>query len=409
MSDETRGAPRTENSSSAKPNQPAWLGDEFDKNHLFLNPRLSASLRERYVRAWREHVEGHMSAQIGIATSGSSGGEGGSLVVLGKGAFLANARSVNERLRSSAQDIWMKVLPDFHVGGLSLHARSFLSGARVLETSLTRWKATEFWDELMTSRATLLSLVPTQVFDLVRLELPAPPDLRAVIVGGGRLQSGLLRRALVLKWPLLPSYGCTECGSQVATALSPSDARLVPLSHAALRISGTGRIEISSAALLSGRIVFDGRSSAFVDPKSEGWLTTDDRGRIESDGSLVVSGRGSDFVKIGGEGVNVAHLEEKFAALRLERAVDDDIALLAAHDERLGAAIVAIAADTQDAALLRARDALIEEFNASVSPYERIRSVHGVPRLPRSHLGKLLRREAFALIGLQPVMHEGRD
>ena len=45
----------------------------------------------------------------------------------------------------------------------------------------------------------------------------APVDLRAVVVGGGRLEETAGRAARELGWPVLASYGLTEAGSQVAT------------------------------------------------------------------------------------------------------------------------------------------------------------------------------------------------
>src|SRR5207253_1068669 len=67
-------------------------------------------------------------------------------------------------------------------------------------------------------KVTLTSLVPTQVFDLVSANLTAPKNLRAAVIGGGALDPSLYLKARELGWALLPSYGLTECASQVATA-----------------------------------------------------------------------------------------------------------------------------------------------------------------------------------------------
>lgn len=374
-----------------------WRSSE---NNLLLNPRLPENERALYESAWQWIcAELGFRGQIGIATSGSSGSNRGKLVLLSRTAILANARSANERLDSTSSDIWMRTLPSFHVGGLSIYARAFLSGAKVVESQATKWNAREFARELEQARATLLSLVPTQVFDLVEEGLCSPPNLRAVIVGGGRLRPDLHVRALELGWPVLPSYGLTECGSQVATALTPEDPRLMPLSHAKLRIRRPeGRIEIRSEALLTGWIEFDATGKAcFRDPKIDGWYLTEDHGRVESDGSLVVLGRSVDFVKIGGEGVSLSRLEEKLAAVKDELKWKGDVAVLAAYDERLGARIVLLTSAHDDTT------ALVERFNREVMPFERIRSVHVLPELPKSPLGKLLRGEALAMAGLKPV------
>lgn len=374
------------------------LLSDSSENVLLLNPRLPASQRNLYELAWKNCINKGEGC-VGIATSGSSG-ELGQLVVLGKEALIASAAAVNKRLDATASDVWLKALPDFHVGGLGIRFRAQLSGASVVESKLERWNAEELLTEVRASEATLLSLVPTQLFDLVRLKLAAPTSLRSVVVGGSRLEKSLRSAAIAQGWPVLPSYGLTECCSQVATALSPQDPRLIPLAHVTLRTNGREQIEIQSASLLTGFITLESQEAMLIDPKRAGWLTTEDRGRLREDGSLEILGREQDFVKISGEGVSLQRLEDLFGRLRRNLHIEADLALLAARDERSGAIIVLIG----NAGEHHARK-LMEAFNAKVLPVARIRRFHFVDRVPRSPLGKLQRRSALALVGLEPVAH----
>src|SRR5207244_3174402 len=93
----------------------------------------------------------------------------------------------------------------------------FLNGAKMFTTS-GKWHVFQFHSFLIDSKATLTALVPTQVHDLVANKLRSPKTLRAVIVGGGSLNSELYDEARALGWPVMPSYGMTECASQIATA-----------------------------------------------------------------------------------------------------------------------------------------------------------------------------------------------
>jgi o-succinylbenzoate---CoA ligase len=370
-------------------------------NVLLLNPRLSPEVMARYEYAWKNLVNTSFEYQVGIATSGSSG-EQGRLIALSKSSLLISAQAVNERLQATSNDIWLKSLPAFHVGGLQIWARAHLSDATVIETRAEKWDASYAHREIAETRATLLSLVPTQLFDMVKLGLRAPANLRAVVIGGGRLDPDLQVKAVALGWPVLPSYGLTECCSQVATALTSQDSQLTPLSHVDIRIGEGERIEISSASLLSGQIVFDAKMNAlFTDPKVEGWLRTEDRGEIDRDGRLTVTGRAQDFVKIGGEGVILSRLEQQLERLRVTTHFTHDAVVLAAEDERLGAVIVLLS-DAETALV----NPLVDQFNSAVMPYERIRAVYRVPSVPRSALGKLLRAQALALVGLKPVAHD---
>ena len=370
-----------------------WVSNE---NVLLLNPRLQPEVKQRYEYAWKNLVDRSFEGEVGIATSGSSG-EQGRLIAVSKSALMVSAQAVNERLQVTKEDVWYKTLPNFHVGGLGILARAHLSSSRVVEALSERWDAARAHKELADCRATITAMVPTQLFDLIQLGLHAPPSLRAIVIGGGRLEAAVQARALALGWPALPSYGLTECCSQVCTALTAMDSRLVPLNHVDLRIGAGDRIEVSSASLLTGQVVFDSKMNAhFTDPKIDGWFTTEDRGQIDSHGVLTVLGRAQDFVKVGGEGVIMSRLEEQLDRLRLQTKFVHEAVVLAAFDDRLGAKIVLISNTDQTSEL-------VEAFNAAVLPFERIRSVHQVAALPRSALGKLLRTQALALVGLKAI------
>lgn len=325
-----------------------WLSAQ---SHVFLNPRMPADERRR-LESFVVDLPGH----VWLSTSGTTGAL--KLTALSKRALLASAAAVNRHLQSDSKDVWLCVLPTFHVGGLGIHARAFLSGARVVG---------EGWDG-----ATLASLVPAQVSDLVRDRIAPPRSLRAVVVGGGALSEELDRAARALGWPLLPSYGMTECCSQVATATLESR-ELVLLDHVEVRIESDGRLALRSEALLTGYA----NEAGLVDPKVDGWFVTEDVATL--DGRVLrVRGRRGDFVKIGGESVDLSRLDRILAELGADAAV------FAVPDERLGHAIgLAVASGDPET--------VAAAFNARVFPFERVRRIVRVAEIPRTSLGKVMR------------------
>lgn len=381
------------------------FGWSSSDNTLLLNPRMPGDQKKRFEKAWENWVEGRLSGQVGIATSGSSGESLGRLIVISRKALLTSAAAVNERFLSNQEDVWFKTLPDFHVGGLSIYARAHLSGAQVIEDKSEKWSVKSFHRALSDAKATLLSLVPTQLYDLVQGGFSAPRSLRVVVIGGGRLESELYEKALNLGWPVLPSYGLTECSSQVATATTTHQPALIPLAHVQIRIADRtdeanssvglsgGRIEIKSDALLTGQILVHEKGDEFRDPKIDGWFQTEDIGFLNEDGSLSILGRSQDFVKIGGEGVLVSRLEERLENLRLQLSCSFDAAILAVPDQRLGSVLVLLTTASGPEV-----EKLLSDFNESVFPFERIRRFYSVSEIPRSSLGKLLRAQARALI-----------
>ena len=194
--------------------QIAW---ENAESYVFANPSHPKEDQVRFqhiLRAAAERYPGH----IWLSTSGSSAPK---WVGLSKEALLASAAAVNAHLQSSHTDLWVNPLPHFHVGGLGILARSYLSGAACHDYKIDhpgKWCATDFYRYLEEKQCTLTSLVPAQLQDLVQRGWKAPPLLRGVIIGGGATLPELFERAAALEWPILPSYGMTECASQIATA-----------------------------------------------------------------------------------------------------------------------------------------------------------------------------------------------
>jgi O-succinylbenzoic acid--CoA ligase len=339
---------------------PRVIDWQSTESHLLLNPRMPAEER-RQLESFVTPLPGH----VWLATSGTTGAL--KLAALSKRALLASAAAVNRHLQSTSDDVWCCVLPSFHVGGLGIYARAHLGGARVVNAS---WDPRVFADM---HEITLASLVPAQVVDLVRLSLQRPRSLRAIVVGGGALADTIYSEATELGWPLLPSYGMTECCSQAATA-RPGSPELIVLDHLEARIEEDGRLALRGDSLLTGYATADG----FVDPKVDGWFVTEDRAELE--GSVLrVFGRAGEFVKIGGESVDLARLDRILAELT------SDAALIPMPDERLGC-VLHLAA-TGDGT------AIVEAFNGRVLPFERVRAVHSVADIPRTPLGKLRRAE----------------
>jgi len=349
---------------------------------ILLNPRLPATDAERVHRLIAATP---LRAHIWVTTSGSTGRL--KPVALSKRAVLASAQAVNAHLASDARDVWLNVLPTFHVGGLGIHARAHLSGAAIV--TLAQWDPVAFHTQLTTHAVTLTALVPTQVFDLVRAGLRAPGSLRAIVVGGGALAPELYRQARALGWPVLPSYGATECASQIATATLASlehadDPTLALLSHATARVEPDGRLAIRSDALFTGYATDEGLD----DPKRDGWWRTDDLGAVHGR-VLTVAGRADDTVKVGGELVHLTTLDARLAEVLASTAPGTDAALYPAPDDRLGHVVGLAVATSDPDAVSRIRDA----FNAGVLPFERVRATRTVTTIPRTALGKPVRTD----------------
>lgn len=354
-----------------------------------MNPRYSGTEIAAF-KSLLNHAS-RWKAHVWLSTSGSCSQK---WVGLSKSALLASAQAVNTHLQSDKRDRWIKALPSFHVGGLGILARAHISGAAVsdyYEECREKWQAKLFYDYLAQKKGTLTALVPAQLHDLIVLGFSPPASLRAVIIGGGAMPERLYAEALALRWPVLPSYGMTECASQIATASTcERQAALEILPHIAVR-EEEGRLCFKGSSLLTTYALFEGETVHFRDPKVDGWFTSDDRGSVNGK-YLSVHGREDNVIKIGGESVDLDRLEGLMQSLRLKLSFQSEVTLVATPHDRLGS-VVSLAVEGEECPAIAQ---LIEHYNLAVLPFERIRERHFIPSFPRSALGKVLKKKFFS-------------
>ena len=334
-----------------------------------------------------------------ILSSGTQTADQVKAIALPAEAFLASAEAVNRHLESTASDVWMVALPLFHVGGLGILARAHLSGAGLAHQP--RWNARAFASELGSRGVTLTSLVPTQVHDLVISGLKAPASLRAVVVGGGALDPELYHQGRRLGWPLLPSYGLTECASQVATASlasldQPEFPTLRLLDHVEARVRRE-RLQFRTPAGCRwiARGSADGAFS-LEDPWRAGWLPTEDMGELNGRG-LRPMGRGDDVVKVLGELVSLTQVEHQAKRFFAGKGLHGDLTVLALAGGREGHRLMLV---TDSARSLASWDEALSELNASLSGPERLAALCWIEKIPRGDLGKVKKAALRSALGL---------
>lgn len=294
-------------------------------------------------------------------------------IALAKKAFLTSADAVNRHLKITSNDSWLQPLPNHHVGGLSIWARAHLTQSKVYEypdVTKKKWDAGHFYQTLTQTQATITSLVPTQLYDLVNKNLTAPKSLRLILIGGGYLADHLYNKAHALGWPIIPTYGCTECCSQIATG-SLQDPRLCILPHIEAHQNET--LQIRSQALLTA--IYDGD---LIDPKINGWYDTGDIVEL-SHNYVKPLGRKDEQFKIRGEKVLLGPLKQ----LLEELSGDCAVTLNAIPDERLGHKLILVAEESVDT------HAILSKFNQKVPPYVRIDTISTIKNIKRNAMGKI--------------------
>jgi O-succinylbenzoic acid--CoA ligase len=115
------------------------------------------------------------------------------------------------------EDKWGVCLSTSHVAGFSILARTYFGNLK--PPCFFNWSASDLIKEIDENKITILSCVPTQIFDLVKENIKAPSTVKHVFVGGAPLPQKLLSSAKGLGWPIVLCYGSTETFAQMSYSL----------------------------------------------------------------------------------------------------------------------------------------------------------------------------------------------
>jgi O-succinylbenzoic acid--CoA ligase len=334
-----------------------------------------------------------------IYTSGSTGRPKG--VLLTHGNFFWSAVGSAFNLGVHSDDRWLACLPFCHVGGLSILLRSVIYGTTaVIHDGFDAAQVDRALDE---ERVTIVSVVANMLQRLLerRGDLPYPPWLRCVLLGGGPAPLALLQACRAREMPVVQTYGLTEAASQVTT-LTPADAERKlgsagkPLLGTEIALSGpdgpgpNGLVPADAV----GEILVRGPtiSPGYLDPadnvpREDGWLRTGDLGRLDAEGFLYVMGRHDDMIITGGENVYPAEVE---AVLQGNPAVAEACAFGVA-DTRWGQAVAAGVRLRPGATATPSE--LIEYVCQHLARFKAPRQIHFVENFPRTASGKIIREQ----------------
>lgn len=346
-------------------------------SYLLFNPRTDDKNKEIYLRL--VDVVQTYPSYFWLMTSGSQAFP--KAVGLKKTAVLTAAKALSEAYDFRAEENWLCCLPHFHIGGLSIWARAEVAKQNVI---LGEWQKDNLKELFSQETIHWCSLVPTQVFDVLKAKLKAPKSLRGVFVGGGALSSELDEEARAQGWPILTTYGMTEASSQIATRRR-ADEELKPLPHLELHSDPAKRLGIKGPSVVDQMATWNGEKWTLEDPRDAKQIYwTQDLVEIKND-RLVVLGRQDDLKKTRGELVSQSQLQARLETCLKELKLGQQAVVFFQPDDRLENRIcLAIEAN-----IWASSKSLVQSFNQHSLPYERIESVYILKKIPRSDLGKV--------------------
>lgn len=382
----------------------AWQLEDCDAKLLMSEDAIASTVPrlglDDALWATDERVDGHaVEAETPCFVIYSSGTTGRpKAVVLTHGNVYWSAVGSAENLGVGAEDRWLACMPLFHVGGLSILLRSAIYGTTAVIQQ--RFEPHEVARALQDEGITLLSVVPTMLSRLLDLPDFRASDLRAILVGGGAASSELLTRARARGLPVLATFGLSEAASQVTTqhlrAAPVEGSSGSPMAPTTLRVEVAGRrAEVGEVGdlLVRGPTVmagYLGRDQETQEALRGGWLRTGDFGYLEQTDELHIVDRREDLIVSGGENVYPAEVEQ---ALDTHPAVQE-CAVIGVTDAELGQLVMAVVVSSGEPPSFEELDAHVRGSLAGYKAPRRYEFTEAP--LPRSALGKLLRREVRA-------------
>ncbi|HEX7008097.1 MAG TPA: AMP-binding protein [Alphaproteobacteria bacterium] len=279
---------------------------------------------------------------------------------------------------------------------------------------LDRPKAGDILDALEDRGATTVFLPPTMIYNLMAepgVERRAFPALRHLIYGAAPMPPERIREARALFNNTVETlYGQTEA-PMLITAMTAADfadernlASVGPgtmLSEVAIMAPDgtvlppgeTGEIVTRGDLVMNGYLDMPEETAKTI---VDGWLYTGDVGYLDERGYLYIKDRLRDVIISGGFNVYPSDVE---AALVQHRAVYECV-VFAAPDPKWGERVEA-AVQLHPGATATAEE-LIAFAKERVGSVKAPKTIHLVPDLPRSAVGKVLRREVKRLFGAPP-------
>jgi O-succinylbenzoic acid--CoA ligase len=330
-------------------------------------------------------------------TSGTSGTP--KIVPLKRRQMLAAAKSSAKNFKPEANHFWLLCLPLNHVGGITIILRSLIYKSAIYRMNVFHEEMIkEFLSQNTQFQAA--SLVPTMLKRLLDDPLFRTHNkFKAVLIGGGPSNEGLLRRAAERGIPLVSSYGMTEtCAQIVANPMHIPSGTYTPIKSVGkpfppnqleIRDENCKKLGMneSGSIWLKGPQVFDGYYQSDVQPFDEHeWFNTGDYGHLNGFGQLFIESRRTDLIITGGENVNPAIVEQAL----LEMSEIEEAVVVGLPDEYWGQKLVT-AVRMKEGEKLELGD-LKKALNTKLRDYQIPKDLRIVDEFPKTSTGKIKRK-----------------
>lgn len=354
--------------------------------------------------ALADAVDGQTTGTL-LYTSGTTGDAKG--CALAQRTWPHYAMNIAAALRMDREDVYLALLPYFHIAGLGMVMSQLVLGGTVVTQSVPdpgRMHAL-----IEEHDVSVVFVVPGISAPFVEHPSARPSSVRLVITGAGlerRDIPSLVRTRLGAR--CIAIYGQTEAGTYLTWAteeqlaadpatygyVMPAMAyRIVTETGVDAEPGEPGELVVRGGSVMQG---YWNRPEATAQTLADGWLHTGDVFVRTPDGRVRMVDRAKYLVKTGGENVYPQEVEN---VLRTHPAVAD-VAVVGVPHEHWGEAVKAFVVPAPDAE--PTPEELSQWVRQEVAGYKVPKYIEFVDQIPRNVSGKVLKGD----LAERPVLDE---
>jgi acyl-CoA synthetase (AMP-forming)/AMP-acid ligase II len=340
-----------------------------------------------------------------LYTSGTTGQPKG--VELSHGSFMHMrlCEHFEPALRWDAEDVYLFVLPNYHLAGIGICLQSLYNGGAV--AILPEFQPAAVLRAIRDTRPSITMLVPATIQMLLDHPDAASTDFscfRLVMYAGSPISLGLIKRAIAeMKCEFMQFYGATET-SGAATLLRPNEHDFnneqnlkscgTPLPLIEIRIVDPSGHEVADGEtgefLIRAPSIFKEYFNKPADTKAakvNGWYRSGDAGYKAKNGLYFIVDRIKDMIVSGGANIYSTEVEN---VLSKHPSVAHS-AVIGIPDDKWGEAVKALVVLKKGATVNSAE--LVVFCREYIAGYKVPKSIDFVEALPMTPTGKVLKRE----------------
>ncbi len=327
-----------------------------------------------------------------------------------KGAMLTNRNLVANMMQIKAwgtvafcegEEVVLSPLPLYHIFAFTVNALALFSLGSLNILVVNARDISSILKEFKRYKITCMTGVNTLFNAMLNHQDFGSCDFSKFkfALGGGMA----VQRVVAEKWqsvtgaPLVEGYGMTESSpvasvnpldgsgklGSIGLPLPSTDMRIVDDQGAPLSLDGTGEIQIKGPQVMKG---YYNRPDETAKTIKDGWLSTGDIGKMDADGYFYIVDRKKDMILVSGFNVFPNEIEDVVAA----HPKVLECAAVGKPDPKSGE-VVKLFVVKKDQSL--SEKELIEYCRENLTGYKVPKEVEFRDELPKSNVGKILRRE----------------